>query len=367
MRDQKLSFASFLMYHPPDCSDGRFYGEKIMQKIITGPTGCGKTFQAIAEAKILGRFAYAAPCRLLAYETFIKYAGPNDRLETGAARVVMGDGNLFTCFSGIRPSHIRQGRYQCVIIDEAHWIEGHGKPQERQIKKIIKACIESGTPCLLLTGTLDFFLDGFEIVNLEPIEKFNVVRVSHDDAVTRMEDGAKTLIIASSISDANWCGVQYSAPVISREMAEVDIFQTMLDFNDGKINRLVATNIAAQGLNLPCENLILWLNRYDGRQDIAQKLGRLGRPFMGKDGIILTAFYEQEDYDEDYGDEYCDEEYHASDNDERQLDLWDNRGYIEKISLMSPETKEYWGVDLNNIPEYEDFIKSRAGIGLAKS
>jgi len=87
-----------------------------MKKIITGPTGSGKTYQAISRARALGRFAYAAPCRLLAYESFIKYAGPSDRLETGGAQVILGRGSLFTCFSGINPDHIRQGRSKNLTL-----------------------------------------------------------------------------------------------------------------------------------------------------------------------------------------------------------------------------------------------------------
>lgn len=329
-----------------------------MRKIITGPTGCGKTYQAINRARAMGRFAYATPCRLLAYETFIKYAGPNDRLETGAAKVILGQGSLFTCFSGIRPKNIRQGRYQAIIIDEAHWIDGHGKAQERQIKKIIKACLETGTPIMLLTGTLDFMIDGFEVEHLEPIEEFNIQRVPFDDAVARMEAGAKTLVIASSISDSEYWADRLSSPVINRNMPEYDIFRLMIEFNEGRINCLVATNIAAQGLNLPCENLILDLNNFDGNQDVAQKIGRLGRPFMGKENQVLTVYYNRDVDDDDpfsggQPEDYEDDYVAACSGTERAIHRWSRWDNLTQQKRME-EYPCYYAVDLDKIPEPED-------------
>jgi len=156
-----------------------------------------------------------------------------------------------------------------------------------------------------------------------------------------MRSGVSTLIIASSIKDADWFSTKYEASLITREFSEYHIFKTMIDFQEGKINRLVSTNIAAQGLNLPCENLILHLNNWDGKKDICQKIGRLGRPFMGKNDIALTVSYhcDMDSYDASY---------HSAT--EKRLDAWDNRLVVERIVQPGGDLA-HWRVNLDHVPE----------------
>lgn len=267
---------------------------KMKNRIIEGGTGSGKTHYSIESARELGRFAYVAPCRLLAYETYIKYSNDGDKLSTGLCSI-LGKNNFYGTYHSIKTNAVKN--YDCIIIDEAHWISGTDN-HSKKIKELVAECEKHEIACFLVTATRDFKpIPGFSVINLNAKELLNKSLVDIDEAKEKMFSGAQTLIICSSIRDANdWSDYLDSEnfqnyAIATRDYDEYHIFQAMQSFRKKEISTLTITNIAAQGLNLPCENLILDLNIYDGIADLRQKLGRLGRPFMGMEDKVLTYAY----------------------------------------------------------------------------
>lgn len=69
---------------------------------------------------------------------------------------------------------------------------------------------------------------------------------------------------------------------------------TFKDFKAGKIKCLIATNVAARGLDIPSVDLIIQLEPPKKVDDYVHRAGRTGR--AGKKGICITFFDHRERY-----------------------------------------------------------------------
>lgn len=237
----------------------------MFKKIITGQTGCGKTYHTINEAKKLGKFVYLAPCRQLVYEVFIDYSNVSDQLSTGEVKMGELGGNFFGVYESLNLDRIKN--YNSIIIDEAHFITdvergGH-------LVELISQAEKDNLNIFLVTATKNFRkLKGFEIVELKPIKKPPIKKqISYQSYIARKNAGIPTLQFSRYKGDA----------MMSADTTPSYRLQLQLDYRAGKISFVSATNVLAQGLNMPCENLLIEHNPYDGDEVLHQKLGRLGR------------------------------------------------------------------------------------------
>jgi len=250
-----------------------------MNTILIGGTGTGKTYKAINEYSI-GKFCYIAPCRQLVYESYIEYSN-NDNLSTGEVNIFnSNNNNLFAVYESLNVDLLLN--FSTIIIDEAHFLcdeeRGH------HLYNLIEVAKANNIYIILVTATLNFKFEGFEVIELKPF--FNApakVEVEWEQFLKNIKDGLKTIVFSSSIrgaeSNAQWIENELgvSAKALHSGILPSERLQLQYDFRNGKIDVIVATNILAQGINMPCENLFISEDMFSNEEMYIQKLGRLGR------------------------------------------------------------------------------------------
>lgn len=244
--------------------------------IIEGATGSGKTFEAFKIAKSLGgSYAYFSPTGLLAYDSYCLYSGDDDCLSAKGVEI-QGKSNSFSTYKWLKD----MGRFSTVIVDEAHWITGDFPGQSNFIKDVIQNFRGN---IILVTATRTFKnIRGFYThrINVKKQNRFNRKEISINESIKRAESGIKTLIICDRIKDTEyWENILYGTKIkiINRKYSELEILENIIAYENGDITTLCATNIAAQGVNLNCENLILDFFISGDHIGAKQKIGRLGR------------------------------------------------------------------------------------------
>jgi superfamily II DNA or RNA helicase len=245
--------------------------------LFTGATGSGKTYRAIERAGSLGKFAYLAPCRQLVYETAIKYGSFIDSINTGEVKLNgTENGNLYAVYE----SNIDYDKYNTIVIDEAHFLTDEERGE--RLNNILK-CFKKNI--ILLTATRTFAtLPGYKRVNLPSMVKFQKRLIDHNEFFQRVEDGISSILFRKYKND---CGLAGGAAITADTTAD-DRLEIQLAFTKGEINFVECTNVLAQGLNFPCENLCVESNEYDSDALIHQKLGRLGRYGITRQDTDLT-------------------------------------------------------------------------------
>lgn len=314
---------------------------------LLGGTGSGKTYTAISRAAEKGRFAYISPTRLLAIETFESYGDLRDGLSVGTVHIP-GNGNFFGTYGQLKLEEIKD--YKTVIIDEAHYIDGDFLNHRKKIRSVIKEAQAEGVEVIALTATPPYNLKSYHVETLPGAVLPPKTRVSYERTLERMKAGVKTLVISTSRQDARefsrYSVEDHDVPQENiarawRGMKDIEIYQEFLKFKEGNATVLVCSNIAQQGINLPCENLICFTKGCDDYKDMAQKLGRLGRPFMTHPDAELTWY---DDYHEtlhqefikdlkswgDYNEEYDDEPEPFDEWDGTPPDVAENPYYTEE-------------------------------------
>jgi superfamily II DNA or RNA helicase len=237
----------------------------LKQFVITGKTGSGKTYHAIKLASNIGtRFVYLAPCRQLVSETAIKYGEPGDSVKTGEVRIT-GNGNLFAVYE----SQFESEDYDTLIIDEAHFI--NDVERGWRIRELIDSFHGN---IFLVTATRNFGeIAGFTDIVLKPKIEFNKHRIERSTFFRRKAKGVSSVYFHRY---KDLCG-KYGGVVINADTPADVRLETQLAFANGDIRFIETTNVLAQGVNFPCENVLIERNAYDSDETVLQKLGRLGR------------------------------------------------------------------------------------------
>lgn len=255
--------------------------------VVTGETGSGKTYHAIKELAV-DSFVYIAPCRQLVYESYMKYANSGDGLLTGEVKIYPSSSNTFAVYESAM--NLDFSKFKSLIIDEAHFIGSTDRG--RCLVNILQEALKCGLVVYMVTATLNVNLKmlglNIEYKNLptkfyQPIKK----KVSYEEAYDRMMNGIPTIIFISNITKSKNIALKIqeesqgklNVAYLNSSVLPFERLKTQLDFQNGSLNVVVATDVIAQGLNFTCENMIIYVNDYDTPTLLKQKLGRLGRPF----------------------------------------------------------------------------------------
>lgn len=274
---------------------------KMKKILITGGTGSGKTYHAFKMAKSFNMpFAYLAPTALLALECYTTYGTFDDELS--AKGFAFKGKGLGYDFYGLYANKRGYNAYGTIIIDEAHFAFGF----DEHLYNVQDILENFEGNIILVTATQNFETPkGFEVINLESKVNFEKQNVSHQEALKRLKDGVPTLYLCQTKWEAEerfyntnnsylYCDVvshvlKNKAVLINGQSSTKEVLKAVKAFREGNITCIVATNIAAQGINLSCENLIIEdCNQYACNSLIHQKLGRLGRMGHTKQDAILT-------------------------------------------------------------------------------
>ena len=304
------------------------------KQIITGTTGTGKTYKAINDCKKNSeRFIYYSPCKQLVIESYIKYGNiDKDSILTGEIKI-KNDNNYFAVYEIY--SEELFNKIDTVIIDESHYITDTDRP----IKAIIKLALKLNKNVKLLTATKNFDIKDVDFETIELTSRQVIpTKISDEEKVENLVGkGYQTIIFCKSITEMReivWnheYGITSDTKYkfISGKNDLKEKLEIQKEFKERKIQVLLATDCVAQGLNFPCELVVIRNNPYDNKERIVQKIGRLGRGLT--DDKDLYYYFEDRNFDTYF------REYIGSSNTEC---LFNEDIRVENIYIFEEEEKE---------------------------
>ena len=127
----------------------------------------------------------------------------------------------------------------------------------------------------LVTATRNFRkLKGYKLITLKSLfsKKIRKKRISVEEFWRRVDEGIPSILFCKYKESAERYDYHITADTPSSER-----LKTQLAFARGEITFVATTNVLAQGLNFPAQNILIEYNEYDNDELIVQKMGRLGR------------------------------------------------------------------------------------------
>ena len=223
-------------------------------------------------------------------------------LRKGASVVVATPGRLLDI---IEKGHCDLSAVEVCVIDEADRMADLGfMPDLRSILDMTPATRQTMLWSATLDGDVkelirDYMKDPVRHDLLEDVEaapvdhKFVVTRPSErlDSAVALIEEHGPTVVFVKTrygvddvSDDLNRAGVKAGALHGARSQA---IRQRVLDdFKRGKLQALVATDVAARGIHVDNVSLVLHYDLPDSDKDYTHRSGRTGR--AGNTGLVVA-------------------------------------------------------------------------------
>jgi ATP-dependent RNA helicase DBP3 len=87
-------------------------------------------------------------------------------------------------------------------------------------------------------------------------------------------------------------GKSFKVAGIHGDMSQVQRIKSLEEFKSGKCTQLVATDVAARGLDIPAVKVVINVTFPLTAEDYVHRIGRTGR--AGQDGIAVTLFTEHD-------------------------------------------------------------------------
>ena len=87
----------------------------------------------------------------------------------------------------------------------------------------------------------------------------------------------------------------YDAEAIHGDMTQTHRERTMTLFRDKKLRVLIATNVAARGLDIPAVSHVVNYDMPDNLEEYVHRIGRTAR--MGKEGTAYLFVSDPDDFD----------------------------------------------------------------------
>ena len=88
--------------------------------------------------------------------------------------------------------------------------------------------------------------------------------------------------------------LQQQKSLLHGDIPQINREYTFKDFKAGRVKCLIATNVAARGLDIPSVDLIIQMEPPRKADDYVHRAGRTGR--AGKNGVCITFFNHRERY-----------------------------------------------------------------------
>jgi ATP-dependent RNA helicase DDX21 len=123
-------------------------------------------------------------------------------------------------------------------------------------------------------------------------------RATLADVVKLYAGRGRSIVFANTKAEANELAISSSiasqCQVLHGDIAQNQREVTLKQFGEGKFNCLVATNVAARGLDIPHCNLIVQCEPPGSFEDYIHRSGRTAR--AGNKGAVITFFTHQQSY-----------------------------------------------------------------------
>ncbi len=362
VEEEKLPF-HYKFLNPIQTIFYRFYSEG--NALVSSATSSGKTLLALLfylKNRENGRFVYTAPTRALIWEKFREF---KDFFESIGIRTgdlieeleeITQPAVVCTYESLLSAARNRTGWFETagmVVIDEIHIIRD--STRGGGVEELVSYCLEEGIPLLALSATIpgadelarwigaELFVDSdWRPVPLER-KVFNMRKLLRGSRLPKKLPEEKILAVLESINpsgktliflprkDLGWQVLKTENSVYGRKVLNetlpflveekegeqvafhnADVPQEEREsiekeFRKGKLNRLYATQTLAYGVNLPADNVVIFVRgrfdrltyRYSFFPDpltILQMEGRAGRFGLSEKGysyIVVSGTSEE--------------------------------------------------------------------------
>ena len=248
------------------------------------------------------RFGTASGIRAVALFGGTGYRSQVQALHRGADVIVATPGRLLDC---LNRNFATLSKVQVVVLDEADRLLDMGfMPQVRAV--IAKAPEERQT--VMFSATIDArmkkiaeeFLTNPEVVavNQQKIEpssieqQFHYIKEAAKETklteILQTVDGGSVLVFTKTRKKAGLVTSKLKSLDVLAEEIHGDISQaqrvrTLTRFRNGEFNVLVATDVAARGLDIPAISHVINYDLPMAAEDYVHRIGRTGR--AGKSGI----------------------------------------------------------------------------------
>lgn len=242
-----------------------------------------------------------------------KYDSQVRKLKEGVDLVVATPGRLL---DHIERRTIDVRAVEFLVLDEADRLLDMGFiPQVRQLISHLYA--ERQT--LMFSATIDerveriaaeFLINPKTVrVNTNQVEPKEISQVIHhvpefDKDVLLLEllnklSGESVLVFTRTRRRADWVHARLSAANVDAEQIHGDISQsqrekTLSRYRNGHFNVLVATDVAARGLDIPAITHVINYDLPESAEDYVHRIGRTGR--AGRKGVATSFVAEGESY-----------------------------------------------------------------------
>ncbi len=264
--------------------------------------------QVMQQFKMFGKY--------LSLKTVVLYGGVSlDRqqkdLEKGADIIVGTPGRLNDC---IQRGWVKLNQVDTLVLDEADRLMDMGFMP--QVRKIINA-LSRNRQTLLFSATIDGriesiareFMQNHVVIKttstqVEPVEieqsMIQVHEFDKDDVLKKMvgEIEGSLIVFTGTRRKVTWIVDRLADAGVTAEELHGDISQkererAIKKFKDGSSRILVATDVAARGLDIPSISHVINYDVPQSAEDYVHRIGRTGR--AGRSGKAIT-FVSQDDW-----------------------------------------------------------------------
>lgn len=271
--------------------------------IHAGPTGSGKTYNAIQRLKQASNGIYLAPLRLLAWEIYEKLNGEgfNCNLLTGEEQVTSDNCNYTSATIEMMDYHTE---YEVVIVDESFMI-GCAERGKSWLKAILTAKAKEihiicNEEVLELLGKILWITQReYEVKNYESLQKINI---SDSRFILSKNIAPRGVFVTFSrinvlINKMKFEKLEKKVSILYGNLPPEIKKQQINDFITGKTDVMVTTDVIGMGINVPCDYIVfLDIEKFDGKQtrrltpiEIQQIGGRTGRYGLSSNNCFLSS------------------------------------------------------------------------------
>jgi superfamily II DNA/RNA helicase len=303
--------------------------------VIEAPTGSGKTLafllpmlEYIGEPGPGPRALVVTPTRELAVQVErvldsldhgvrvallyggVGYATQTQALEAGVDIVIGTPGRILDM---VGRRQVSLSRVEYVVLDEADEMFDYGFAPD--IERILGLTYQPQT--VLASATMPAWVARMVAKHLDDPVRMKVEREAEDDllehGLVRVEHGAKARTLATVLRRLDGSAIVFGRTKtgvrqLNRELRRLGIGsvelqgdlaqhvrdRTMDSFREKRVNVLVATNVAARGLDITHVDLVVNFDVPDSPDWLTHRIGRTAR--MGRRGWAMTMISPEDQY-----------------------------------------------------------------------
>ena len=268
---------------------------------------------ALQVAEEFERFSKNFPLRVATIYGGANFATQIKAIKKGCHVIVATPGRLF---DHVERKNIDLSSIEKLVLDEADRLMDMGfMPQVRRIVAKIPQARQTIMFSATISGRIESiaaeYLKNPTLVRansgqVEPTEieqqMFDVDEFDKDDLLLKLlkqGDMGTVLVFTETRRKATWVKERLRDAAILAEEMHSDIPQsqrekTLARYREGKFNILVATDVAARGLDIPAISHVINYDLPSCSEDYVHRIGRTGR--AGRKGVAFTFVSKEQKY-----------------------------------------------------------------------